>query len=695
MGFLMASAFPDYAAALGQGRNYPTPQATDATLHPGLTAKTRSEWPDVKVTQGLRAIDVLKPDSECHRNVLSYLMARIDDSERAMSVFHPRWRINEMRNQAWLDLKDYEKIIKDSNEAGRPPKAVDIVVPFSFSTLSTISTYLLQVFAGKRPHLQVGTYGTNVESAQKMEVVLQYQLDHNRIVAQWWKWFNDMGLYGMGAMLNRWTNKIAMRTVEVQKPVLDMMTGGMSLEPFREQQPRVIYEGNEVFTIDPFMTFPDPRVPMCEVHQRGEFVAWRNFDGKHILKRQEAQGRFKWVDNAKRTTGSNASGRLNSARTLLSGGDPHAGGGSDWQFVSSEGNYQVDSISIDIVPRELGIGYSENVEKWLFVILNKDQIVQAEQQLDDHGEHPLVISEPFGMGYSFGSSGMSDYIGSLQDSMSWFLNSHMENVRSSINNQFVVDPNAVEMQDVRRPGPGKTIRLKRTAINRDVRAAIAQLPVQDVTRGNISSMETFFDIGQRVSAVSENLLGLQDSGGRKTATEVRTSFEAAASRLASLARIVSSQGLTAHTQQMSLNTQQWMSKDFYVRVVGEDGLLYPLNVSRDGLVGDFHFPVHDGTLPLDRVAMLDIWQQIMMGVLQDPELRQSYSVPKLFEYIAELGGAKNIKSFRVQPMGQEQLQQQAQAGNLAPIPGAQGPGGLMNSTLPQPGNQLASPGMAA
>ena len=687
----------DIGTALGQ-TSYPSSSAESSGVdtHPGLSSMPRNEWPNVKVGQFQKPIDVLKPRSECHGRVLSYLLSRLDDSERAMSQFHGRWRINEMRNQAWLDLKDYEKTLKEANEGGRAPKAVDIVIPYSFATLSTISTYLLQVFAGRRPYLQVGTYGSNVESAQKMEVMLQYQLDHNRIVKEWWKWFNDMGLYGMGALINRWTTKRAMRTQEVMKPVLSMDTGNMAMEQFREQQEQMVYEGNEIFSVDPFMVYPDPRVPMAECAQRGEFVFWRNFDGKHILKRQEAAGRFKWVDSAPKTSNSsNASGRLNSARTLLSGGDPHAGGGLSWQYVSNEGNYQVDTCSIDIIPRELGLGYSEKVEKWIFTILNRGQIVQAEPQLDDHGEHPVIICEPFGMGYSFGSAGMADYIGSLQDSMSWFLNSHMENVRSSINNQFVVDPTVVEMQDVRRPGPGKTIRLKKNAINRDVRTAINQLPVQDVTRGHIDSMNTFFEIGQRVSAVSENLLGLQDSGGRKTATEVRTSFEAAASRLASLARIISSQGMVSLTNQMSLNTQQWMSQDFYVRVVGEDGLQYPLNISKDGLVGDFHFPVHDGTLPLDRVARLDIWKQIIEGVLQDPELRQTYSVPKLFEFVAELGGAKNIKSFRVQPMGPEQMQQQAQAGNLAPIPGGTGPSGLVNATLPQPGNRMMQQGLAA
>jgi hypothetical protein len=644
----------------------------------------------VSVQEHQRAIDILKPHSEIHGRLLNYLLRRLDDSERAVSKFHGRWRINEMRNQAWLDLRKYDALIKEANEAGKPPKAVDIAIPYSFSTLSTISTYLLQVFAGRRPYLQVGTYGTELQNALMMEIVLQYQNDHNRVIKEWWKWFNDMGLYGLGIMINRWRVKQAMRTRQAAKPVFDMATSELTMEQFREQVPMVVYEGNEMFTQDPFMFFPDPRVPMSEVAQRGEYVFWRNFDGKHTLKRAESNGLLKWVDAAPQTIGHNATGQLLSARALLSGGDPHAGGPYHWQMIAGQDSYQVDTCSIELIPRELGIGVSDRVGKWIFTILNRAQIAQAEPQLDDHGEHPVVVAEPFGMGYAFGAAGMSDYIGPLQDSMSWFLNSHMENVRTAVNDMLVVDPKAVEMQDVRRPGPGKLIRLKNTAITRDVRTAVNQLQVVDVTRGHVDDMQTFFEIGQRVSAVSENLLGLQDSGGRKTATEVRTSNEAAASRLAALARVVSAQGMCPLTSQMSLNTQQWMSQDFYVRVVGSDGLLYPLMISPDGVAGDYYYPVHDGTLPLDKIAMLDIWKEILQGTLQDPQLRQTYNVPKLFEFVAELGGAKNIKNYRLQSMTDAQLDQQAQAGNMAPIPGATGPSGLVNAALPQPGNRQAS-----
>lgn len=87
--------------------------------------------------------------------------------------------------------------------------------------------------------------------------------------------------------------------------------------------------------------------------------------------------------------------------------------------------------------------------------------------------------------------------------------------------------------------------------------------------------------------------------------------------------------------------------------------------------------------------MLDMWTQILQGVLQDQELRQQYSVGKIFEYVAELGGAKNIRNFKMNPQDPEVIQQQAQAGNLAPVPGGQGPSGLVQAALPQPGNRLA------
>ena len=49
------------------------------------------------------------------------------------------------------------------------------------------------------------------------------------------------------------------------------------------------YQGNTVRAQDPFMFFPDPRVPMCLCAEKGEYVFWRNFEGRHQLLKEQVE----------------------------------------------------------------------------------------------------------------------------------------------------------------------------------------------------------------------------------------------------------------------------------------------------------------------------------------------------------------------------------------------------------------------
>jgi len=110
-------------------------------------------------------------------------------------------------------------------------------------------------------------------------------------------------------------------------------------------------------------------------------------------------------------------------------------------------------------------------------------------------------------------------------------------------------------------------------------------------------------------------------------------------------------------------------------------------ITPESITGDFHYPIHDGTLPLDRVALLDVWKEIFVAVAQDPELRGTFSLPKIFEFLADLGGAKNLDAFKldVQVAPDEQVQEAAAAGNAVPVGGS----GTTPGTVPAPGRRLA------
>jgi len=610
----------------------------------GLSGKS---WMDYDATQGV--MDRLGSDQKFHDNLRSYLLDRITTSERAMSKFYPRWNVNEKKVQAYIDLPDYEQLLKEMNEQGKPPSPVSITFPYAFATLWTVVTYMVHTFTGRRPMFQVAaSKAESVQSAKNMETVLQWNADATRMVSALMQYFVDGELYGVSIVRCLWKQKFSKRSRWKTLEGVDKWLAGALGKPLQERvrDTALVFEGNEVVNVDPFMFFPDPSVPMNKVNKEGEYVFWRTFSGKHTLLEAQAAKQLRYVEKAadkmptNQTTGDSARGRG-------FGGDSSPGMRLNSTGVANA--YQVDQGSVVIIPAELGLGESTAPEKWLFTILNKDQIVQAEPLDLEHDMHPVAVTEPNTMGYGFGQMSLVDYIGPIQDTLSWLLNSHMHNVRSTINNSFIVNPAMVELGDLRTPNPdGKIIRLKPAALGMDVRQAVQQLAVTDVTANHMNDLGTFMRTGDAASGVSDNMRGIQDGGGRKTATEVRTSSEAGASRLASKAICYSSQGIVDLTEQMSVNLQANMSTPVFLSIVGAEGRDAPIEIKPDSVVGDFYYPVHDGTLPIDRVALVDVWKELMIGVAQDPELRKKFSLEKIFEFTAKLGGATNIESFKVQ-----------------------------------------------
>lgn len=669
---------------------------------PGLSGTGEFQKKLRSATEAKAPIDRLRPGSELHARVLYYLTERIKFSERQMSQFYPRWNYNERRTQAYIHLPQYEQLLKQLNDNGKPASAISMVVPYTYATISTVVTYNIHTFAGRRPIFPIGTYGNpdvGANRAMAMEQWLQFNADITNFLRELYQFLQDCEVYGVGAFRTDWKVEEKMRTVwlsgQDQQPntFMGSQLGPIMQGPQKTRQYKTVYAGNEAKSIDPFMLFPDPRVPMYECPEKGEYMFWRSWEGKHTLLGLEGQGKLKYVNNipAASTRTFGEAGHSPSDRAIRSTGEGIAGSliGGDNSYGGAP-SIQIDQGTVEIIPRELGLGNGTVPEKWLFTIANQGQILDAQPYTRDHDRHPVVISEPYTFGYSFGSLGLADFLGPMQDTISWFINSHVHNVRSVLNNMLVVDPSKVEMQDVRRPGPGKTIRLKSSAFGTDVREAIQQLQVGDVTQKHVEDLQLFVRFADSIAAVSDNIRGINSAGGRKTATEVRTSGEAAASRLASHAKIISAQALTQLARMWSMNTLQFLDQTIWMSVTGMDGSRLPTTIRPEMLSGEYYFPVHDGTLPIDRIAQLDIWREIFSTLVQAPELASRFDVGGIFAHIAEIGGAPDLKRFRIDAMPEQQLEQQAQAGNVVPIESGRrqlrGPESQVNTNRPGTAN---------
>lgn len=640
------------------------------------------ETPD----ENQRPIDLLTPGSDHHEYVLNYLLARLRQAEERMTQFYSRWQIAERKFQAYLSLPNYEQMLKDMNNNSSPPAPAIIVFPYNYASISTAVTYFMKAFCGKKPFFPLGADSFEAsEIIRFMEAMTQKHLDATSGVMKIFQIALDGELYGVGAVRCTWkTRRGRRRVVRALSPAERLSfsanpSGMPSL--VRDHEERIVWQGNDLLNIDPYMFFPDPNVPMHLVSEKGEYVFWREFLGKHILIQGQKEGGLKYVDTVEPSTGSQHDSRWYnlSQRSLISSGQAHAGENTARGSERINNTYMVDQGSVEIIPSELGLGPEDYPVKYIFTILNKSQIVQAEPLDLDHGRHPVEVSEPHTMGYGFGQPAMGDYIGPIQDLLSWFIDSHVYNVRSALNNQWLYDPSKIDVKSLKYPQPGKFIPLKPTAYGQDVRAALAQFPVTDVTRNHMADLQTFVRIGDMVSSVNDPMRGVTSAGGRRTATEVRRTDENAFGRLGERAVLISQMCLTRLAEQIVLNVQQLQDPDTWIKVIGKQ------NFDKFGqqlLTADFTYRIHDGTLPLDRVASFDFWKELLLGMAQSPILTKTHSLPRVFEYVAELGGANNISSFRL--MADTEIDNLVKQGNMIPLNEAPGNVPQMpNGGLPQ------------
>jgi hypothetical protein len=173
---------------------------------------------------------------------------------------------------------------------------------------------------------------------------------------------------------------------------------------------------------------------------------------------------------------------------------------------------------------------------------------------------------------------------------------------------------------------------------------------------------------QRVLGVNENMMGMVNQGGRKTATEVRTSSTLGINRLKTNCEYMSAMGFTPWAEVMLMNTQQMYDENQELRIAGRT-LGGPQGV----------IPV-DGTMPIDRFAVANLWKELAGVMMKMPQVAQQYDWAGIMGWIAQLGGIKNLDQFRLQVVPNA-----GQQGGL-PIQGAANNGGGTAGAVPTGGS---------
>lgn len=591
-----------------------------------------------------KVIEKLRPGSDLHKRTIQKLKAMLKFSRDEMRKHYWRWNYNEEKLQAYVRLEDYEAVVKQwtSNNYKNvlPPEPIQVTLPYTYATMHAAATFIASVLLGRKPIFPlVATRGTETERARYMEMAVQAQLEYTRSYETLWQLIWDSMLYSFGVTRNPWQEK---RGAQVR-----MVAGRREV-----QQNQLLWAGTAVTAVDPYATYPDPRVPLHEAPTRGDFFFTEQMESETTLKEWEKQGMLRWVDAGikkarSRSTYGSLSQEENRRRVKI---------GVAAEVMQTPANvvgfHPLIEGTVRLVPKDWDLGDDDRSQLWKFCFVEhgEGQIMQAEPLGMIHDQHPYTVGEPASLGHDFMSLSWMDMIGSFQDVLSWLISSRMENVRTAINNQFVADPSRVDIADIRTSAIGRVIRLKQQAMGLPVKEAIMQLQTMDVTGGHLADIQTMRVLADTITGVNDNMRGIQAQGGRRSATEARMSMQAGASRLSQMAVRLSSQAFLPLAQQMIMNTQMFMPDELWVEMTGDDGQVSSKMLTPDMLIGSFNYQVSDGTLPFDKQMMLETWKEILFGIARDPELRARYDLGEIFDYVATLGGAKNIDAFKKQAM---------------------------------------------
>ena len=626
----------------------------------------------------------IKPGTSLHARIIDAVRDRIEFSRRVFQARHNSWRKNEEAALAFLPERDLDAARRVKREQGGMPEYTTIMIPYSYGVLLASHTYWTTVFLSRTPIMQfAGRHGEGEQQTQALEALIDYQVHVGGMMVPFYIWLLDVGKYGQGVIGTFWDEEVA--TIAEIQEVEEKLAGVIPTGKFtRRKITREVpgYTGNKIFNVRPFDFFPDPRVPVARF-QDGEFCG-RYFElgWNEVLRRRDA-GFYTNTDRLRR----DGTSRLLGAREA--GSAQLELPATDDIFAELGSRKSADVVKgfechVELVPSVWGLGKGEKPEKWVFTVTSDWEIVLGAQPLGAiHNKFPFHVIELEPEGYGLAPRGIPEILDPIQRTMDWLINSHFYNVRKTLNNQVIVDPSRIVMKDVLDPRPGGVIRTKPAAYGQAVADALHQLPMVDITRGHLADIQIMNQIGQRASGVNDQILGLLNSGSsRRTATEVRTSSSFGINRLKTSAEYFSAMGWEPLGQMLVQNSQQYYDMDRKFKIVGDlaqsAGQRF-INVDPLSLSGFFDFVPVDGTLPADRFAQANLWRELLGQLRNFPQLLQQYDIGKIFSWVAQLAGLKNINQFKVQLTPDAVAAQQAQAGNVVPLGGS---GAAVDATNP-------------
>lgn len=579
-----------------------------------------------------------KPSSSRHQNLLDFIRVKLHNSHAQMSKKFGAWRE--------LDNVLKPNLTAESREALERPgdgKKITLVYPHSYAALDTMLSFLSAAFFND-PMLRYSPSGpADVIGAGLMEILVNKWVTRNRIPLDLHTLFRNSLVYGFGVGVPHW---------------LDAGNDGKvsGLDRY----------GCALNTLDTYRLFLDPACPIEKLASDSEFFGWLEQHTYYNLLADEKTSRVRF--NVKYLMAV-----IGSLPSYLDGRG----------FTTSTDAYSrtvwTTSLYVKIIPKEFELGDGEYPEIWFFEVGNDQVILQARPISTPRSmTFPIIVGADGFDGCSSLPTARLEAIQGLQTVVDWLITSHIRQARLAINNRLIVDPQAIEMDDL---ASGKAfIRTRRSALGADLRKSIMQLQISDVTRQHLGDVNLMVNAMRDTIGTDTMAMGSLRDGGpeRLTSNEAEATTRGGANRFNRILKVLHMQVMMTLGEDFALLTRENISNDFFVDVPVRYQHLFAgkefaqIDARAREMLGVVGVDVSVSYSLQSSSNELSGLMELLKVVMQSPVLASMYNVPEILERIFERNGVMDIANLRLAPQVQKtvlpdkEVQKGVQSGRYIP-----------------------------
>jgi hypothetical protein len=560
-----------------------------------------------------------------------------------------------------------------ANMRGDKKKLQDIVIPLCEAQTETQLAYLTSVFLTGYPMFGVTADKDNIDGAKQYQAVIAENQIHGGWVRQLMIAMHDSLKY-FGVVEKTWCKEM----VPSFDTTVDQKTGDVS----RTKQ--VVWEGNTVRRISPYNVFWDRRVPITEIHTRGEYAGYVTMESRVTLKQYiEEKGLKMNIDQA--YTADLKDSIPNANQTLFFIPDFFWNSLDNLmnvqQFPASMGDFSTFEVPgyagktkiykniyykvvryFRMVPRDWGlqVPMSNQVQIWKIVTVNDQVIIECERQNNIHGYIPLIFFQPTEDGLQFNNRSFAQKQIPMQDIASALLNGALQAMRRAVGDRLVYDPSRIAKENIASESPSARIPVRPAGYGGDLNRMVYKIPYEDHVT------PPFMQVAKEITQYSNMISGQNPAQqgqfvkGNKTQSEYEDVQNHSSGRQRKTALMIEDQLMVPLKEMLKADTLQYQTSQTVYNYLEEAPNNPPVKVDPLAMrKAVFSYKMTDGLLPEDKIINDDMLGMAMQVIGSSPQLQASFDVGAVFSYLMKTKNV-NIEQFRITNPAQVQQNMMAQ-----------------------------------